>query len=100
MSEVGKSSRQIQRYVKFRTGQSQRSLLTRARGDQAFQYALTEKENGNLNLAGMSADLGYSDQSHMGREIKKITGFSPQDFLERYDREEAFWCFRLMGERY
>jgi len=100
MSKMGHSTRQIERRIKSWAGQSQRRLKIYAKSDQAFQYALTAKTKGNLDLADMSADLGYSDQSHMGRQVKEITGFSPAEFMQRYDRDEAFWCFRLMGERY
>lgn len=99
-SGVGKSTRQIERRVRSWAGQSKRNLMIYVRSELAFQHALTAKAEGDLNLADMSAELGYSDQAHMGRQIRSITGFSPADFMKRYDHEEAFWSFRLMGERF
>ena len=100
MSGVGKSTRQIERRIRSWAGQPKRRLNIYVRSEQAFQRALSAKAEGDLNLADMSAELGYSDQAHMGRQIKSITGFSPADFMKRYDQEEAFWSFRLMGERF
>ena len=71
------------------------------KSEAAFEYALSVKKEGKkLDLADMAADLGYSDQSHMGRNVKEITGFSPAEFMDRYDEDETFWSFRLMGIRY
>ncbi len=99
-SGAGKSSRQIERRVRSWAGQSKRKLMIYVRSEQAFQHALTAKAEGDLNLADMSAELGYSDQAHMGRQVRSVTGFSPADFMKRYDHDEAFWSFRLMGERF
>lgn len=99
-SKTGKSTRQLERRIKAWAGQSKRSLMMYVRGEQAFRHALSAKSKGELDLADMSAKLGYSDQSHMGRQVKELTGFSPAEFLKRYDNDEAFWSFRLVGERF
>ncbi|MDJ0612217.1 MAG: AraC family transcriptional regulator [Rhizobiaceae bacterium] len=100
MSGPGKSVRQIERRFKRWTGHSRRRLLAYSKSEKAFEYALRAKGDGRLNLADMSVDLGYSDQSHMGRQVKEITGFSPREFMERYESDEAFWSFRLMGQKF
>ena len=97
---VGRSTRQIERRVKYWTGHSRQRLAAYAKGEKTFQYALAKSAAGQLNLADMSADLGYADQSHMGRKAKEITGFSPAEFMHRYENDESFWSFRLMGERF
>lgn len=99
-SGVGRSTRQVERRIRSWAGQSKRKLTIYVRSEQAFQHAMKAREEGELDLAGLSAELGYSDQAHMGRQIRSITGFSPADFLKRYDHDEAFWSFRLMGERF
>ncbi len=99
-SGVGKSTRQVERRVRSWTGTSRRRLSAYVKSEKTFEYALSANARGELNLADMAADLGYSDQSHMGRQVKEITGFSPAEFMKRYDEDECFWCFRLMGERF
>ena len=51
-------------------------------------------------LAGIATDAGYSDQSHMGRHVRAQTGFTPAELMRRFESDEAFWSYRLMGERY
>ena len=100
LSEAGKSTRQMERRFRAWTGQSRGKLDAYAKSEEAFKHALAAKQTGRVSLADMSAELGYSDQSHMGRNIRQITGFSPAEFLKRYDEDEAFWSFRLLGERF
>ncbi len=99
-SGFGKSTRQIERRVRSWTGYSRRRLSAYVKSEKTFEYALNANASGELNLADMAADLGYSDQSHMGRQVKEATGFSPAEFMKRYNEDECFWCFRLMGERF
>ena len=39
--------------------------------------------NPNVNLAGLSAELGYADQSHLGREFKRYSGTTPLAFARK-----------------
>lgn len=100
LSATGRSVRQVERRIRAWTGQSLRSLNKYARNDRAFESALAAKERGTMHIAEMSTELGYSDQAHLTREIKKQTGFTPAELLRRMETEEAFWSFRLLGERY
>lgn len=100
LSGIGRSTRQIERRVRSWTGQSMRSLKHYSRSDETFQRALLQKTMGGLNMAHLSSEAGYSDQAHMCREVRRQTGFSPADLMRRIDEEEAFWSFRLLGERY
>jgi AraC-like DNA-binding protein len=50
--------------------------------------------------AELAAEAGFSDQSHMGRALKRATGFAPVQLNEKIATEEAFWCYRLLGERF
>ena len=34
--------------------------------------------------------LGFTSQSHMGREFKKVTGMTPRRYRERYQKEDFF----------
>lgn len=52
------------------------------------------------DLAALAADHGFADQSHMGREVRRVTGISPARLNSLIRTEEAFWCYRLFGERF
>jgi len=97
LSGPGKSARQIQRRVKAWTGQSQRDLQVHARVEAVF--ARTHAAN-DVSLSELAADMGYADQSHMGREVKRITGHSPAQISRLIATDERFWCYRLLGERF
>jgi AraC-like DNA-binding protein len=43
----------------------------------------------------LAADTDYADQSHLCRETRRMTGFSPDDLRRRIGSEEAFWAYRL-----
>lgn len=69
---LGVGLRQVQRRIKSLTGQSQRDLELYARIEDAFAYAVCHAQD----LASIAANTGYSDQSHLGREVKRVTGLS------------------------
>lgn len=94
-SPVGRGLRQVQRAIKRCAGQSQRDLLLYARVEQAFEMASSLSQS-KLSLAAVAAQAGYSDQSHFGREVKRVTGFSPAQFARRLESDEAFWMYRLL----
>ena len=48
----------------------------------------------------LAGDAGYSDQSHMGRAVRRATGFSPARLNRMIESEESFWCYRLLGQRF
>ncbi|WP_439142152.1 helix-turn-helix domain-containing protein [Planktotalea sp.] len=97
LSPSGRSLRQIQRRVKAATGVPLKRLQTYSKAEEAFALAL---RNGSDDLAGIAADAGYSDQSHMGRQVRAQTGFTPTQLMRGFESDEAFWSYRLMGERY
>lgn len=97
MSENGKSVRGIQRRFKRLSGQSQRSIEFFSRIESTHELAARD---GTASPAKLALDAGYSDQSHMGRSVQKATGFSPVQLNKRIEQDEAFWCYRLLGERF
>ena len=54
----------------------------------------------DANPAQIALDAHFSDQSHMGRAVKRATGFSPAHLNTLTETNEAFWCYRLLGERF
>lgn len=97
MSGPGKTVRAMQRRLKRWSGQSRRSLEFFAQIEEMHKLAIDQDKR---NAAELALDAGYSDQSHMGRMLRKATGFSPVRLNERVQSEEAFWCYRLLGERF
>ncbi|MEJ6003306.1 AraC family transcriptional regulator [Paucibacter soli] len=97
-SSAGRSLRQLQRQIKLRTGQSMRELQLYARVEQAWAHYHREAGMQPMNMAQLAADSGYADQSHMTREVRRVTGMSPSQLMARMRREEPFWAYRLLGE--
>ena len=98
-SSAGRSLRQLERRIKAWAGLPMRELRAVSRAESAF-YAVTAAEGamdggGGVNWADIAADNDYADQSHLCRETRRLTGFSPEDLRRRIQTEEAFWAYRL-----
>jgi AraC-like DNA-binding protein len=50
---------------------------------------------GELNWAALAAEAGYADQSHLCRESRRVTGFSPAELLRLLQEDERFWVYRV-----
>jgi len=48
------------------------------------------------DLAATAADAGFADQSHMGRDVRRVTGISPGHLIELMRSEESFGLYRLL----
>ncbi|MBI3101077.1 MAG: AraC family transcriptional regulator [Burkholderiales bacterium] len=96
-STGGRSLRQLQRRVRNWTGQSYRDLQLFIRVEEAFIRHIEAHGSSTANLAAIAVDAGFADQSHMGREICRVTGISPARFGERLTNDEAFWYYRLIA---
>lgn len=95
-STAGIGMRQIQRRIKGWTGQSHRNLQLFMRVEDALVRMEEHRRSGVLDLAGLANAAGFSDQSHMGRAVRRVTGLSPARFDELIATEEAFWFYRLI----
>ena len=98
VSGAGRSARQLQRRLKALTGRSRRELEVHARAEDLVARTLAAGDA--PDLASLAHDAGYADQSHMGREVKRITGLSPARINRLIATDERFWCYRLLGERF
>ncbi len=96
LSNVGQSARSFERRMKRWTGQSQQALNGYAQMENLLM--LRAKEPG-VGLASIAADAQFSDQSHMGRAVKKVTGFPPGRLNQLIETDEPFWCYRLLGDK-
>lgn len=82
------------------TGQSRRDLLAHARAEELFVHFMTTRKRDKNTLAEVAAEAGYADQSHMGREIRRITGASPAEIDRLITTDERYWCYRLLEDYY
>lgn len=96
LSGAGQSVRSVERRLKRLSGQSKQSLRAYAQMENLLRLRV---KNPDTPLAAIAADAQFSDQSHMGRAVKRITGFSPGQLNQLIETDEAFWCYRLLGER-
>lgn len=97
LSGAGRSLRSIERKIKRMSGQTQRSLAFFSSFEQLHEHS---RRAAGQNLADIAIEAGYSDQSHMGRAVRRATGFSPARLNKAIETEEPFWCYRLLGERF
>lgn len=95
-SNAGRGLRQLQRRFREWTGQSYRDLQLFMRVEEAFLQRFELSESNPPDLAAVAAAAGFSDQSHMGREVRRVTGLSPALLSERLNADEAFWYYRLL----
>ena len=100
VSRAGRGVRQVQRRIKAWTGQSHRDLQLFARVEDAVVRAQRTREGKPLDLAGLASDAGFADQSHMGREIRRVTGLPPGRLDALIATDEAFWFYRLIGDAF
>lgn len=94
---TGQSLRTMQRRVRRWTGHDIQTLNFFSRIEDVHQLVTNDPNTPPVELA---AEAGFTDQSHMGRDIKRATGFSPVQLNRRIAQDEAFWPYRLLGERF
>lgn len=97
MTTPGRSIRTIERRIKHWTGSSVQQLNRYLAIEEIHRHMVKDPAG---SLADMANHAGFSDQSHMGRTVRRTTGFSPAKLNRLIQTEEAFWCYRLLGERF
>jgi AraC-like DNA-binding protein len=97
VSAPGRSLRQLERRIKQWSGLPLRELRVMGRSEEAFfaTAALATQTTDKLDWAQIAADTGYSDQSHMIRTTRRITGFTPEALGKGIQLQESFWPYRL-----
>lgn len=74
--DVGISERALRRHFVHAVGAGPKQLH-RVRRFQRFLRLLEPLAAGRASLAGVAAGLGYADQSHLGRECRRLSGSTP-----------------------
>jgi hypothetical protein len=97
-TDLGRSTRQIARRFKSWTGVSQRDLQGLGHTEQLYARLHDAIQNGDVDWAGLAAEAGFADQPHMIRQMRRHTGFTPEQLRLRAESDEAFWCYRLLGQ--
>jgi len=94
-SAAGRSLRQLERRIKAWAGLPLRELRAVSRAESAFYAVAAAEGEPGFNWADIAAGADYADQSHLCRETRRLTGFSPEELRRRMQTEEAFWAYRL-----
>ncbi|MDG0831793.1 AraC family transcriptional regulator [Pelomonas saccharophila] len=94
-SAAGRSLRQLERRIKAWAGLPLRELRAVSRAEAAFYAVAAAEGRPGFNWADIAAETDYADQSHLCRETRRLTGFSPEELRRRIRAEEAFWAYRL-----
>lgn len=96
LSGIGRGVRSVERRLLRMTGHTRRALSFFARLDSLSRIARQAK---GQQLGDIALAAGFADQSHMGRVLRRATGFSPARLGQAVATEEASWFFRLLGQR-
>ena len=78
LSGAGQGLRQVQRRIKAWTGQSHRDLQRYSRVEDAMARMSAHRRDGGIDWAGLAGGAGFADQSHLGREVRRVTGCRPR----------------------
>lgn len=90
-SRHGISVRQFERRFARNFGLSPKELLRVKR----FEESLVKLANDKESLANVAADAGYADQSHMTRDYRRATGYTPRQTKEGMNKETpGYWAFK------
>jgi len=93
---LGRGVRNIERRIKMRAGQPMRKLLRLQRAEQSFFEARGEYLAGKAVWSDIAARGGYSDQAHLCREAREITGHSPLELVRLLaSSDESYWIYRV-----
>ena len=96
LSAPGRSLRQLERRIKRWAGLPLRELRGFGKAEQAFFDTIAaDASQGSVKWADVAAGAGFSDQSHLCRVTRRITGYAPQALYDGIYGDEAFWAYRI-----
>ncbi|WP_256840761.1 helix-turn-helix domain-containing protein [Ornithinimicrobium cryptoxanthini] len=77
------TERTLQRLTERHLGLTPKWLIQRRRLHEAVHHL----KHGTQTLAGLAADLGYTDQAHFTRDFSRVTGRTPGQFARTLGRD-------------
>jgi AraC-like DNA-binding protein len=80
---VGLSGREMRRRFPDHVGYGPK-VLQRVLRFQRFLSRAPDLVAGAISLASAGVEAGYADQSHLGRECRRLAGSSPADLVRRW----------------
>lgn len=90
-SRYGIGVRQLERRFVRNFGLSPKEWLRVKRFERSLVKLADDKES----LANVAADAGYADQSHMTRDYRRATGFTPSQTKEGMSKDiPGYWAFK------
>ncbi|MDR7307693.1 helix-turn-helix domain-containing protein [Rhodoferax saidenbachensis] len=92
--QLEKSIRQLERKIKGESGLSMRELRGMARMESTLLHKRELSSVGQPSLADVAHDMGFSDQSHLSREVKRFSGLSLTELQKTIETQESFWPYR------
>ncbi|MCK0111564.1 AraC family transcriptional regulator [Ornithinimicrobium sp. F0845] len=80
---VGLGDRALQRLTVGLLGLTPKWLIQRRR----LHDAADQLKHGQVSLADLASDLGYTDQAHFTRDFRAVTGYTPGEFARVLGRD-------------
>lgn len=94
-TRAGRSLRQMERRVLQWAGLPVRELRGFVRAERVFFELMAQANAMPMDWAGLALDHQFSDQSHLCRTSRRMTGCSPTELRDRIAHDEGFWPYRI-----
>lgn len=89
------SERQFERHFKKHMGLSPKLWLRIKRFEDALVSMAIDQDGELTGLGGIAADTGFSDQAHMSREFRAISGATPLAMQKGLSKKSpGYWAFQ------
>lgn len=94
-STLGQSTRQRERLIKGQLGLPMRAMRGLVRMESTLARGHGSSAFGGPSLVDVAQAMGFSDQAHLCREVKRYSGLNPTDLQRAIETQESYWPYRL-----